>query len=150
MCSGAQNDEKCKDMYYPPSIECVVQHCGIFGHLSTHETMYQARSILQHGSLELRLSILDFVSQLWRRIGQNLEWRAWVRGYQHGLTPRHNISMHACRPNQLGSSKNYDPVFTDYCILLPCGYVSAGCSYIRWLVPNTCGFCGVGLYCKDS
>ena len=31
-------------------------------------------------SLKPRLSILDFVSQLWR---QNLEWRAWVRGYTY-------------------------------------------------------------------
>ena len=35
-------------------------------------------------SIEPRLSVLDFVSQLWRKVGavrQNPEQRAWVRGY---------------------------------------------------------------------
>ena len=36
-----------------------------------------------HSSLEPRLSVPDFVSQLWRKFKaakQNPEWKAWVRG----------------------------------------------------------------------
>ena len=44
--------------------------------------------VYSYASLELRLSVPDFVSQLWRKIGavrQNPEWRAWVRGYSYAI-----------------------------------------------------------------
>ena len=43
-------------------------------------------------SLKPRLSILDFVSQLWR---QNLERRAWVRGYTYPFSFRIQHSLYS-------------------------------------------------------
>ena len=65
-------------------------------------------------SLEPRLSVLDFVSQLWRKVGffskaarQNPERKAWVRGYDFPVT----LSEGGCG-YRLSSEKSGSQTFT--------------------------------------
>ena len=77
----------------------------------THAHTHARAHTHTHASLEPRLSVPDFVSQLWRKIvfskaaRQNPERRAWVRGYTRAHT-------HTCTHTQIHTSHSYSTLPT--------------------------------------